>query len=86
MSNNAAVNTFVESDEPTSWIERISENFLKNRINRNLKKATKVHPCIINNHRVLVHEYGLKGNSPEAFEQLKAYAQTNNSGIKKISA
>jgi len=83
MSNNAAVNTFVESDEPTSWIERVSESFLKNRINRNLKKATKVHPCIINNHRVLVHEYGLQEKSPEAYEQLKSYAQQNSFAIKE---
>lgn len=83
MSMNAAVDKIVEGDEPTSWIERVSENFLKNRINRKLKKATKVHPCIINNHRVLVHEYGLQEHSPEAFEQLKAYAQMNNFGIKE---
>jgi hypothetical protein len=83
MSMNAAVNTIDEGDEPTSWIERVSESFLKNRFNRKLKKATKVHPCIINNHRVLVHEYGLQEQSPEAFEQLKAYAKMNNFGIKE---
>lgn len=83
MSSNAAVNTVVEGDEPTNWIEKVSESFLKNRINRKLRKATKVHPCIINNHRVLVHEYGLQEKSPEAFEQLKAYAQSNNFGIKE---
>jgi len=80
---NAAINTIEESSEPTNWIERVSESFLKNRINRKLKKATKVHPCIINNHRVLVHEYGLQEQSPEAYEQLKAYAQMNNFGIKE---
>jgi hypothetical protein len=80
---NAAVSAIEEGDEPTNWIERVSESFLKNRINRKLKKATKVHPCIINNHRVLVHEYGLQEQSPEAFEQLKAYAQINNFGIKE---
>ncbi len=83
MSNNAAVNKLENGDEPTNWIERVSESFLKNRINRKLRKATKVHPCIINNHRVLVHEYGLQEKSPEAFEQLKAYAQVNNFGIKE---
>ncbi len=83
MSNNVAVNMLDEVDEPTNWIERVSESFLKNRINRKLKKATKVHPCIINNHRVLVHEYGLQDQSPEAYEQLKAYAQANNFGIKE---
>lgn len=61
----------------------MSASFLKNRINRNLKKATKVHPCIINNHRALVHEYGLQENNPEAYEQLKAYAQQNSFGIKE---
>ncbi len=80
---NAAVNTIEEGNEPINWIERVSESFLKNRINRKLKKATKVHPCIINNHRVLVHEYGLQEQSPEAFEQLKAYALANNFGIKE---
>lgn len=83
MSNNATVRTFEQGDEPTSWIDRVSESFLKNRIKRKLKKATKVHPCIINNHRVLVHEYGLQEHSPEAFEQLKAYAKCNNFGIKE---
>lgn len=83
MSMNAAVNTIENGDEPSSWIEKVSESFLKNRINRKLTKATKVHPCIINNHRVLVHEYGLQEKSPEAFEQLKAYAQVNNFGIKE---
>jgi uncharacterized protein DUF3579 len=83
MSMNAAVNTIAEGDEPTSWIERISESFLKNKVNRHLKKATKVHPCIINNQRVLVHEHGLQTNNPEAYEQLKAYAKANNFGIKE---
>jgi hypothetical protein len=83
MSNNAALNTFDENDEPQSWIERVSETFLKNRVKRSLRTATKVHPCIINNHRVLVHEYGLQENSPEAFEQLKAYAAQNSFGIKE---
>lgn len=83
MSINTAENIFEETNEPISWIEKVSESFLKNRFNRKLKKATKVHPCIINNHRVLVHEYGLQEQSPEAFEQLKAYAQANNFGIKE---
>lgn len=83
MNMNAALENFEESNESMSWIERVSESFLKNRFNRQLKKATKVHPCIINNHRVLVHEYGLQEQNPEAFEQLKAYAQTNNFGIKE---
>lgn len=83
MSISATVDNFEEGSEPTSWIERVSESFLKNRVKRHLKKATKVHPCIINNHRVLVHEYGLQEQSPEAFEQLKAYAKANNFGIKE---
>jgi hypothetical protein len=83
MSMNAAVKAIEEGDEPTNWIERVSESFLKNKLNRKLKKATKVHPCIINNHRVLVHEYGLQEKDPEAYEKLKAYAQANNFGIKE---
>tara|TARA_R110002072_G_C7974544_1_gene535209 strand:+ start:9394 stop:10404 length:1011 start_codon:yes stop_codon:yes gene_type:complete len=83
MNNNAAVDIFDDNDEPGNWIERVTETFLKNKINRNLKKATKVHPCIINNHRVLVHEYGLMKQSPEAYEQLKAYAEQNSFAIKE---
>jgi len=83
MNNNAAVDTFTGDDGANNWIERVTESFLKNRINRKLKKATKVHPCIINNHRVLVHEYGLQEKSPEAFEQLKAYAESNSFAIKE---
>ena len=83
MSNNIAVNNFIGSDEPTNWIERVTETFLKNRINRDLKAATKVHPCIINNQRVLVHEHGLKEKDPHAYEQLKAYAEENYFLIKE---
>ncbi len=83
MSNNVAVNSFMDSDEPTNWIERVAETFLKNRIKRDLKTATKVHPCIINNQRVLVHEHGLQEKNPAAYEQLKAYADQNSFAIKE---
>ena len=83
MSINAAIDNFADSEQPASWIEKVSETFLKNKINRSLKSATKVHPCIINQHRVLVHEYGLMEKSPEAYEQLKAYAKQNSFGIKE---
>ena len=83
MSNNAAVNTIEGNDVPGNWIERVTETFLKNKIKRSLKSATKVHPCIINEHRVLVHEYGLMEKSPEAYEQLKAYARQNSFSIKE---
>jgi len=83
MSNNAAVNAIEGTNEPGNWIERVTETFLKNKIKRSLKSATKVHPCIINDHRVLVHEYGLTEKDPEAYEQLKAYAQQNSFDIKE---
>lgn len=83
MSSNVAVDEFVDSDEPTNWIERVSETFLKNRINRELRTATKVHPCMINNKRVLVYANGLQEENPKAFEQLKTYAEKNGFGIKE---
>ncbi len=83
MSNKAAVNTYAESGESSSWIEKVSTSFLKNRVNRDLKAATKVHPCIINNHRVLVHEHGLREKNPTAYEQLKIYAENNAFAIKE---
>jgi hypothetical protein len=83
MSNNAAVNAIEGTNEPGNWIERVTETFLKNKIKRSLKSATKVHPCIINDHRVLVHEYGLTEKDPEAYEQLKAYAEQNSFAIKE---
>lgn len=83
MSNNAAIDDFADGEQSGSWIERVTETFLKNKIKGNLKKATKVHPCIINQHRVLVHEYGLMEKSPEAYAQLKAYAEQNSFGIKE---
>jgi hypothetical protein len=83
MSNKAAVYTYSESGGPTNWIEKVSESFLKNRINRDLKAATKVHPCIINNQRVLVHEHGLQEKDPHAYEQLKVYADNNSFAIKE---
>lgn len=83
MSNNAAVNNTMGSGEPTNWIERVTETFLKNKIKRDLKAATKVHPCIINNQRVLVHEYGLQEKDPTAYEQLRAYAKTNAFAVKE---
>ena len=83
MSNNVAVKNYLYGDEPTNWIERVSETFLKNRIKRDLKTATKVHPCIINEQRVLVYEHGLKENDPQAYEQLKIYAENNGFGIKE---
>ncbi len=83
MNNNAAVNTFVDDDEPNNWIEKVAETFLKNRIKRDLKSAAKVHPCIINNHRVLVHEHGLSEKNPSAYEQLKIYAENNAFAIKE---
>ncbi len=83
MSNKAAVYTYAESGESSSWIEKVSTSFLKNRINRDLKAATKVHPCIINNHRVLVHEHGLREKNPTAYEQLKIYAENNAFAIKE---
>ncbi len=83
MSNKAAVYTYAESGGSSSWIEKVSTSFLKNRINRDLKAATKVHPCIINNQRVLVHEHGLREKDPQAYEQLKAYAENNSFAIKE---
>lgn len=83
MSNNLAVKREYENDEPSNWIEKVTEAFLKNRTRRDLRSATKVHPCIINEHRVLVHEYGLMEKSPQAFEQLKAYAKQNSFGLKE---
>jgi hypothetical protein len=83
MNNNVAIDNFMESDEPSTWLERVTETFLKNRIKRDLKAATKVHPCIINNQRVLVHQHGLEYNNPEAYEQLRAYAEKNSFAIKE---
>lgn len=83
MSNNAAIDNFTDDGQPTNWIERVSETFLKNKVKRNLKKATKVHPCIINQHRVLVHEHGLMDKDPDAYAQLKAYAEENAFGLKE---
>jgi hypothetical protein len=83
MNNKAAVYTYEESGESSNWIERVSESFLKNRINRDLKAATKVHPCIINNQRVLVHEHGLIEKDPQAYAQLKVYAEKNSFAIKE---
>ena len=83
MSKNVAVKNMPAGDEPSNWIERVNEVFLKNKIKRDLKKATKVHPCLINDSRVLVYEYGLRESDPHAYEQLKAYAEKNSFGIKE---
>ena len=87
MNENITANALQDSDgagtEPSNWIERVTETFLKNKIKRSLRSATKVHPCMINGHRVLVHEYGLTEKDPEAYEQLKAYAQQNSFSIKE---
>ncbi|MCG8378080.1 MAG: DUF3579 domain-containing protein, partial [Proteobacteria bacterium] len=83
MNNKLAAKREHEGDEPSNWIERVAETFLKDKINSDLKSATKVHPCIIDNQRVLVYEHGLQEKNPEAYEQLKTYADKNSFAIKE---
>ena len=83
MNNKLAAKREYESDEPSNWIERVAEAFLNNKIKSDLKSATKVHPCIIDNQRVLVYEHGLQEKNPEAYEQLKTYADKNSFAIKE---
>ena len=86
MSNLAAKiedNSIDSAQQTTSWIEKVSQAFLKNKVNRQLCMTTEVHPCIINNQRVLVHERGLAITKPEAYQKLKTYAENNGFGIKE---
>ncbi len=87
MSHNVAIDHFQDSFTPepssSSWIEKVSQAFLKTRVNRDLRSATKVHPCIINNQRTLIYERGLAIKDRDAFEKLKAYAITNGFEIKE---
>ncbi|MEM7027360.1 MAG: hypothetical protein AAF410_03930 [Pseudomonadota bacterium] len=87
MSNLAAkfedTNLDEEHPQSSSWIEKVSQAFLKNKVNRQLSMATEVHPCIINNQRVLVYQRGLAMTHPDAYKQLKHYAETNGFGIKE---
>jgi hypothetical protein len=87
MKNNITADVLSNSDDTgtgsLNWIEKVSETFLKNKIKRDLKKATKVHPCMINGQRVLVHQYGLQHDNPDAFEQLQLYAEQNGFSIKE---
>ena len=87
MNNSVAAERFPSEDIPetgtSNWLEKVSQAFLKNKVNRDLKMATRVHPCIINSKRVLVYERGLSIKNPEAFEQLKIYAERNGFGIKE---
>jgi hypothetical protein len=87
MNENITANALQDSDDAgtgsLNWIEKVSETFLKNKIKRDLKKATKVHPCMINGQRVLVYQYGLQESDPDAYLKLKMYAENNGFGIKE---
>ncbi len=87
MSNSAAAENIqpVEAvnNGSSKWIEKVSNAFLGQKVNRHLKRATRVHPCIINNKRVLVYERGLAIKNPDAFEQLRTYAEKNGFGLKE---
>ena len=87
MSNVVAVENYQKQDTDnhgsTNWIEKVSRAFLERKVNRQLSMATRVHPCIINNKRVLVYERGLAIKSPDAFNKLRAYASNNGFELKE---
>ncbi|MDJ0780258.1 MAG: hypothetical protein QNJ85_20510, partial [Gammaproteobacteria bacterium] len=87
MSNSAAAEKIqpVETEiyGNANWIEKVSDAFLGQKVNRHLKLATRVHPCIINNKRVLVYERGLAIKNPDAFDKLREYAEVNGFGLKE---
>ncbi|MEO1926932.1 MAG: DUF3579 domain-containing protein [Gammaproteobacteria bacterium] len=87
MNDNITIDTFKENEEtkvePSNWIERVAETFLKNRIKRDLKAAAKVHPCMINGQRVLVYQFGLQESDPDAYLKLEQYSEKNGFAIKE---
>lgn len=87
MSNNITADALMDNDDTeagsSNWIEKVTETFLKNKIKRDLKKATKVHPCMINGQRVLVHQFGLQESDPDAYLKLKQYSEKNGFAIKE---
>ncbi len=87
MNNSITVDDLQGSEitetAPSNWLEKVNEVFLKSNIKRHLKKAARVHPCIINGQRVLVHENALRDKNPDAYEKLKTYAERNGFGIKE---
>lgn len=72
-----------DSEENASWVNRISRAIRQTGFRRKMFTAAKVHPCIINGHRVLVYERGLRQSSPEAYEEILEFAQANGFSVKE---
>ncbi len=73
----AALAESAEQKQETSWVERVSQAIKQTGFKKLLFNAAKVHPCIIEGHRVLVYERGLKKTQPDAYEQILAFAERN---------
>ncbi len=70
-------------NEVVGWIEETTKHLFSHNNNTTLKTTTRVHPCVIDNKRVLVYEHGLKENSTAAYEQLESFAKNHGFSIKE---
>ena len=82
-SSACALSDAGPSEPGADWIENIMDSMQENGIKKKLFHAAKVHPCIIDGHRVLVYEKGLKEQEPQAYQELLEFAGTNNFELKE---
>lgn len=69
--------------ENESWVSRVLHAMGARQLKKRLFQAAKVHPCMIDGKRVLVHERSLQFKHPEAYQDLIQFAQENGFAIKE---
>jgi uncharacterized protein DUF3579 len=68
---------------PSDWVDRMIKTMGQNDLKKQMKYATTVHPCVIDGKRVLVFEKNLDKKDPEAYQQLRDFADANGFNLKE---
>ena len=68
---------------PADWVGKMINTIGDTDFQQQMKYAATVHPCVIDGKRVLVHEKKLQKKDPEAYQQLKQFADVNGFRLKE---
>ena len=71
------------SSQSHSWMDKMLDSLQDKEVSKSFQCATTVSPCIIDGDRVLIYENGLEKNKPDAYMNLKSFAEENKFKLKE---
>ena len=68
---------------PADWVDRMVRTMGHNDLQKQMKYAATVHPCVIDGERVLVYEKNLQKKDREGYKQLRDFSEANGFKLKE---